>query len=101
MSSPGGDGPHCPGCRGYTADWAVICPGLVVPGGARELIEAEITAYETDRELGNPGSLPDRIVSALTAVGLLQVTEQETGDSAWADDDLSEGGCGAAAMPGR
>ena len=28
---------HCPGCRGYTADWAYPCPGLPAPetAGAR------------------------------------------------------------------
>src|SRR6478609_5669569 len=27
-------GRHCPGCRGYTADWAYPCPGLPAPEAA-------------------------------------------------------------------
>ena len=73
MSSLSGDGPHCPGCRGYTKGWEHVCPGLAVPvpGGMRELVSAEIAAYEYDRELGNPGSLADRIARVLARSGLL------------------------------
>jgi hypothetical protein len=86
--------PHCPGCRGYTADWQHECPGIVLPGNARELIEGAIGVYAIQLEIGPPPGQPFRELAdmILIAVGAAPaepaepaVPDREPGGDCWKD----------------